>query len=587
MALNVNGVGIENVTFNGTTLDKITFNGVTVWERIVHDIVGLIPKMTSRFTPYGNVGRGNHTTDRDAWMAFDGDTSTSWLSANTTTIENSWIRYSFRQEVCIDHITYLPILNGNYSNSYESTIWFHFYDSNGIEIGMASHTVSPDDIETEFTLKLSSVVKSVREVKVTFTNRLIDGVSSPDPYYCCCAEMQVYGYIEEDDTYQPLIPYMMALNELNYTGNADRGIQHPVGTYTADAAANATASSAVYSVSNAFGSNYREDTNAEYSWWGGAETSATTAGNQWISYTFPTDVAIKYAIIVPSHHLIAGEDISDINWNEATLYLDLMDSSGTVIDTLTAYMASNWNSLALRAESDDIVEGVRSIQLRFSNNLYQYYDASDEKTHYRVACNALQVYGYYQDFTPTPADSSTTLTLLADQSINPRMVADEYCYNTVGTSGSYLIRGAATTPYIGLSVPTLTSRKYRCVVFGKRTKPATIFDEYASWCDEMQPIDVTNYNTITFTVINRNSSCAYAFCGLRSTYPEATNASIGDSTASPWEYSVKITSTSTAKEFTIDISEATGEYYIGFFTSASTDTDLSDASLRLSKIVLS
>lgn len=174
---------------------NVTYDTVKVWNATFD---ALIPTMTSNTAPSGTAKcRTKYSSAADAYKAFDGSTTTQWLSSNNSDMSIHYLQYTFDEDVAVDSIAYMPSkTNAQYQDSYDCTITFSLLDADGNVLETVSHNMLAADILTEFTVQLDNVLHNVRSVKVTFSNRMKNGNIATDAHYVSCGEMQVYGYIE-------------------------------------------------------------------------------------------------------------------------------------------------------------------------------------------------------------------------------------------------------------------------------------------------------------------------------------------------------------------------------------------------------
>ncbi|MBR2555153.1 MAG: discoidin domain-containing protein [Aeriscardovia sp.] len=137
-------IGLRDYVCDGLT----AINGVEAkflasqyWERYLKDHV---PTMTSNTAPYGTASGTSVNVGNDYWKAFDKNSSTGWISGNST---NSRIIYKFTNPICVKKVSITPIAYGGYSRlkdfkvqgSNDGTTWNDLYEG---------EITSPTDIVT-------------------------------------------------------------------------------------------------------------------------------------------------------------------------------------------------------------------------------------------------------------------------------------------------------------------------------------------------------------------------------------------------------------------------------------------------------
>lgn len=163
----------------------------------------LIPVMTSNTEPSGTVTQKNYaSTSSMGYKAFDGNAATAYLgrpSEEATNVHNEqWLKYEFDTPVCVDNVTVLLVESDYAKNTYAVTIYLDLIDSDGNVLTTLSRELTADDaLETQtFEFDRMSGVKSV---KLYYSNRVVQNTASGTVYHVSCAEMQVYGFIDNKD----------------------------------------------------------------------------------------------------------------------------------------------------------------------------------------------------------------------------------------------------------------------------------------------------------------------------------------------------------------------------------------------------
>lgn len=103
------------------------------------------------------------------------------------------------------------------------------------------------------------------------------------------------------------------------------------------------------------------------------------------------------------------------------------------------------------------------------------------------------------------------------------------------------------------------------------------------------PIDVTNYTKAKFIIYQRSGAISYSYCGLITDIPDNTHDTIwGAHGSNPlaWSYYTSIPAVSTGSnvEYEIDLTDITGEYYLGIVARSSLSSTY--GYLRLSGLML-
>lgn len=155
----------------------------------------LIPAMTSNSSPTGIASSGTkYGTTAEAYMAFDRDKSTQWLSGSNSDMSKQYLQYTFDSPVSVDSIRYrASSLSAKYSNSYDCDITFTLSDVDGIELASTTYHMLANDIKNRFVVQMDELITNVSSIKVTYSNRMRNGSGNASAQYVCCGEMQVYG----------------------------------------------------------------------------------------------------------------------------------------------------------------------------------------------------------------------------------------------------------------------------------------------------------------------------------------------------------------------------------------------------------
>jgi len=121
-------IGLNNYASNTLLADSTWCEAIcnsTYFESVLNVKV---PAMTSNTTPSGEVSAQSYYSEREPYLAFDGNSSTRWNGSTIVSVGQSiseWIKYKFTQRVSIKRLSYnynsanttLIILEGSNDNS--------------------------------------------------------------------------------------------------------------------------------------------------------------------------------------------------------------------------------------------------------------------------------------------------------------------------------------------------------------------------------------------------------------------------------------------------------------------------------------
>lgn len=131
------------------------------------------------------------------------------------------------------------------------------------------------------------------------------------------------------------------------------------------------------------------DSNIATNWLSSAynseEKTGTKPNNQWLKYEFDSPVSIKYITFVG-----IGTDASFLSAYAATIYFDMLDSDDQILTTLSVYMSTEDVYSELTAESNEIINDVKAVRVRFSGKMRNGKSIASNQY---VSCAKLQAYG--------------------------------------------------------------------------------------------------------------------------------------------------------------------------------------------------
>lgn len=160
----------------------------------------------------------------------------------------------------------------------------------------------------------------------------------------------------------------------------------PIMTSNTEPSGKATCSSKYSAKDDAY---YAFDNNADTNWLGRAYDSDEGTGfkpeNQWLKYEFDSTVSIKYITFIG-----IGKEETFKRAYDTTIYFDLLDSNSNIITTLSVFMSADDVYSELKAESEEMITGVKAIKVRFSGKMR---NGTSVATNHYVSCASLQAYG--------------------------------------------------------------------------------------------------------------------------------------------------------------------------------------------------
>ena len=141
-----------------------------------------VPTMTSNTTPSGTASATDHYSTNDAYLAFDNNASTSWLSASTSaTSTDKSLMYDFGSQVLIKKAVISPLYDVNGAHVKDYSI--DGYDGSSWT-SLASGTCPDADTDTTVIIPNNTTKYSKFRLRVT---------SFYNGNYVCVKQMQFYG----------------------------------------------------------------------------------------------------------------------------------------------------------------------------------------------------------------------------------------------------------------------------------------------------------------------------------------------------------------------------------------------------------
>lgn len=459
-------IGLRDYVCDGLT----AINGVVAkflasqyWERYLKDHV---PTMTGNTAPYGVASGTSVNARNDYWKAFDKNSSTSWISGDST---NSRIIHKFTNPICVKKVSITPIAYGGYSRlkafkvqgSNDGTTWNDLYEG---------EITSPTDIVTfEITNNSYYLYYSVLGTTANQTNVGIG-----------LTELQFYG------------------RSLNVSVPVMTGNTAPFGTVSSN-----SEQSASYAAYMAFKDQFDAIGSSNHGWL----AVNTDSSGSYLDYEFDTPIVLKKVYIHKGVYQSYAINVT-IKGYDGSAWTDLI----TNID-LNASNEAHWGDIADTTPYEKLKVFINSGDLYHGYGLkVQYYGVDYSEREFEPNTNKKWLYDHGLELEPiskaitdggtiTFGDDFVTIDRTAQANLS---IATDSAIDLTNYNKLFVI--VDTTKNSSVALIGCASARNSNVSSMTANKVITSVGAYVKDCLDISTVDTSQYpilnanNTGTFNV---------------------------------------------------------------------------------------